>query len=53
MTYEQMDKIVKHQLQMSLDKRELTINDIGTIQYKDELYQMAINLLIELKGDKQ
>lgn len=49
MTISQMDKVVKHQVLLSLNNRDLTIQDIGTNQYQKELYNMALKLLVELK----
>ena len=49
MTISYMDKIVKYQVSLTLKDRALTISDIGNRQYKDELYQMALKLLVELR----
>ena len=48
MTISEMDKVVKHQVQLSLKDRDLTARDIGTKQYQKELYEMALKLLVEL-----
>jgi len=48
MTISDMKKIIEHQVLLSLQERDLTKNDIGIKQYKDELYEMAIKMLVEL-----
>ena len=49
MTKQEMKNIVEHLVLLSLEERNMTISDIGTKQYKDELYDMAIKLLVELR----
>ena len=52
MTYEAMDRIIKHQVKLSLSERNLTVGDIGPDQYQRELYKQAIELLIALKPNR-
>jgi hypothetical protein len=48
MTISAMKKIIEHQVNLSLQDRSLTKSDIGTKQYQQELYEMAIKMLVEL-----
>ena len=48
MTISEMKKIIEHQVSLSLQERSLTKSDVGTKQYKEELYDMAIKILVEL-----
>lgn len=48
MTIKEMKKIVSHQVELSLTERDLSRSDIGEKQYNNELYDMAIKMLVEL-----
>ena len=51
MTEKQMKSIVEHQVLLTLNERELSFQDIGRKQYMQELYDMAIKMLVEVYNE--